>query len=199
VDSPAREHSPPAQARVPSPCPSEANPLQLPCSRNASELYSAPLEVSEHRFTPLAFTPAGHYQLLERANIVADSEDSDDSESSVHSRRIPICAKSLFSPYLLRFHRNQQERLLDVAALLERDRFELFQATSNLLEDVAVATAEALDLDLGDIRNTVRFGLERNWAPAEQNFRRHITALGHIASESTHIGRLLHNLAKHSC
>ena len=78
-------------------------------------------------------------------------------------------------------------------ALLERDRFELFQATSNLLDNVAVSAAEALDLDLGKVHNTIRFSLERNWAPAEQNFRWHTTALGHIASESVHIGRLIHN------
>ena len=165
-------------------CPSEANCQQFPCSRAASP-QSPP-------FSPPTFVPAcfGFGELLDCVDRVNDSYyDEGSAPPEFHT----ICTKGLNDRLLLHFHWNQQTCLLDVAALLEQDQLFLFQATHHLLDDVAAAVEERLEVDLQDVQSCIRFGVEHNWEPAEQSFRRHTTALVRTASESEHIRRLLHN------
>ena len=80
-----------------------------------------------------------------------------------------------------------------MASLLKRDRQCLVSALDRLLENAAVSVAEGLALDLLAVKDRIRLGAERNWAVLEQSFRRHTTALAHIASESEHVVRKIHN------
>ena len=149
------------------------NQQQLPRSRDPSPQFPVPVP-------PPAFIPAGRIvtNLLDRAEDA--SEHLVEGPPPWEHHLAP--AKSWNETLILRFHRNQQERLLDVASLLERDRQCLVWSTDRLLENAAVSVAEGLGLDLRAVKDCIRLGAERNWAILEQSFRRHTTALAHIAS-----------------
>ena len=149
------------------------NQLQLPRSLDSSQHFPVPVP-------PPAFIPAGRIVTdLQNRTEVADEYLVEGPPPWEHHL---APAKSWNEPLILHFHSNQRERLLDVASLLERDRQCLVSASDRLLENAAVSVAEGLGLDLRAVKDCIRLGAERNWAILEQSFRRHTTALAHIAS-----------------